>query len=120
MMGYGDLKELLKDAKNFATGANDLQLKGVLLDIQDAVYELQDENRELRLKVEELENNNILGSEIEFKSGAYYRNEDGPFCTKCWDVDNKLVRLSTLPRDFGRMGTHTCANCENPFTIKKD
>lgn len=119
-MSYGDLKELLKDAKNFATGANDLQLKGVLLDIQDAVYDLQDENRELRLKIEELENNQILESEIDYRGGAYYRGENGPYCSRCWDAENKLVRLSVLPTNFRRMGTHKCANCENPFTINEE
>ncbi|EHU4981309.1 hypothetical protein C6809_RS12320, partial [Enterococcus faecalis] len=47
-MGYSDIKEMFIDAKNLASGANDLQLKSILLDIQGKVYELQEENRELR------------------------------------------------------------------------
>ncbi len=44
-MGYSDLKEFLIDSKNLATGANDLQLKSKLLDIQRLVFDLQEENR---------------------------------------------------------------------------
>ncbi len=54
-MGYSDIKEMLKDARNLATGANDLQLLSKLLEIQAVVFDLYDENRELRLQLEEVE-----------------------------------------------------------------
>lgn len=91
-MGYSDLKELLKDAKNFATGANDLQLKGVLLDIQDAVYELQEENRSLRNRIHDLENERIVESELIYRDGVYLKGKD-VFCSACWDNSKKLVRV---------------------------
>ena len=42
-------------------------------------------------------------------------SKDGPFCTRCWDKDNKLIRLYSSPqRDlFGR-----CPECDNIFQIK--
>lgn len=95
-MGYSDIKELLKDAKNFATGANDLQLKGVLLDIQDAVYELQEENRELRNEIQELNNTAIIDSELVFREGVYLKGND-IFCSACWDANKKLVRVRQHP-----------------------
>lgn len=118
-MGYSDLKELLVDARNLAEGAHDLQLKEKLLDIQGLIYDLQDENRELRLKIEEMENNQFVSSEIEYKDDAYYRNDEGPYCTNCWDVKQKLIRLSKLSSSFSRIGTHKCPNCETPYVIKQ-
>lgn len=92
-MGYSDIKDLLKDAQNFATGANDLQLKNVLLDIQNAVYELQEENRELREENHNLKNVDIIKDELEYKDNAYYYKEKGPYCSTCFDNDGKLVNL---------------------------
>lgn len=100
-MGYSDIKELLIDAKNLATGANDLQLKSVLLDIQGKVYDLQEENRNLRLENEELKNAKILDSDLKFQNGYYTRKSDGRnFCAKCWDLNNKLI--STNETDMGQ------------------
>lgn len=70
-MGYSDIKELLRDAKNFATGANDLQLKSVVLDIQDKVFELQEENRNLRDRINELKKEKLIESEMEYCNGVY-------------------------------------------------
>lgn len=53
-MAYPDLKNMLKDARNFAKGANDIQTVNILKDIHLGVYDLLDENRELRLELEEL------------------------------------------------------------------
>lgn len=100
-MAYSDIKELLKDAKNLATGANDLQLKSVLLDIQDQVYGLQEENRNLRIENEDLKNIKLLDSDLEFKNGYYTRKFDNRnFCSKCWDLNNKLI--STNETNIGQ------------------
>ncbi|MFC6464968.1 hypothetical protein ACFP65_08300 [Marinilactibacillus sp. GCM10026970] len=111
-MGYSDLKELLIDARGFAEGANDINLKAKLLDIQGAVYELQDENRELRLKNEELQNNKITASELEVRENHYYLNNQGPYCTKCWDTDSILVRVLKTPIPLRRLGDYRCPSCE--------
>jgi hypothetical protein len=97
-VGYSDLKELFNDAKNLATGANDLQLKSVLLDIQDAVYNLQEENKDLRNKIHELENNNNLEAELEYRNGVYTKGND-VFCAVCWDSSKKLVRARKVKED---------------------
>ncbi|MFQ7654712.1 MAG: hypothetical protein ACLRKY_10795 [Enterococcus gallinarum] len=107
-MGYSDIKEMLKDAKNIATGANDLHLKSLLLDIQDKVFELQEENKELREEIHDLKNDKIMESQLEYKDGYYVRNTDGRiFCSKCWDSEKKLI--STLEAEYGKF----CPVCDN-------
>ena len=96
-MGYSDLKELFNDAKNLATGANDLQLKSVLLDIQDAVYNLQEENKDLRNKIHELENNNNLEAELEYRNGVYTKGND--VFVRCAGI---LLKTSTSTKSKGR------------------
>lgn len=115
-MGYSDLKELLKDAKNLATGANDLQLKSILLDIQDRVYELQEENRELKNEIHELENDKILNSKLEYKNNAYYKKgEKTPYCSKCYEADKVLISMQTNAAIYSTTWTFSCPNCKNEY-----
>lgn len=115
-MVYLDVKEMFKDAKNIAEGANDLQLKNHLLEIQSEVYDLLDENRDLRLKLEELNKQKTLGMKLLIGKSGYYLEEDGPFCTRCWDVDKHTVRLT---KNVGarelRFGDFQCPNCDKFF-----
>lgn len=105
-MGYSDIKELLKDAKNLATGANDLQLKSLLLDIQDKVFELQAENKNLREELHELKNDKIMDSQLEFHEGYYIRTTDKrKICSKCWDSERKMISTS-----IGELGQY-CPVC---------
>lgn len=115
-MSYSDIKQLLTDAKNIATGANDLQLKGKLLDIQNFIYELQEENRNLRDRVVELENDKIVRNNLEYKNNAYYKiGEDIPYCTRCFDVDSKLVTMFLEIDGIHDNYFFACPNCEKRF-----
>ncbi|MDZ5758074.1 hypothetical protein RAK27_05325 [Carnobacterium maltaromaticum] len=120
-MVYSDIKELLTDAKNFATGANDLQLKGILLEIQDEVFNLQEENKLLREKNNELKNATIIDAELEYHEGVYLRGND-IYCSVCWDTDKKLIRVRKVG-DTGKGSTmYRCDLCNQwkpsniPFT----
>ncbi len=110
-MGYSDIKEMFIDAKNLATGANDLQLKSVLLDIQGTVYELQEENRNLRNKIHELENNEILDAELEYRNGVYTKGKD-VFCSVCWDRDKRLSRVRKVKESGDGNTAYFCDVCK--------
>lgn len=113
MSGFGDIKELLQDAKNLATGGNDLQLKSKLLEIQTNMYELLEENKELRLALEEEKRNKEISIQIVHKDNAYFYKEDGPYCTRCWDVDKRLVRINKTQIGMEmRQGNYKCPNCK--------
>ncbi|GGC74670.1 hypothetical protein [Enterococcus wangshanyuanii] len=111
-MGYTDIKEMFQDAKNLATGANDLQLKNVLLEIQTAVYELQEENRGLRNKIHELENEKILDSELEFHQGVYTRGNE-VFCNVCRDKNKQLSRVRFSKKHDNGTNVYICDVCKN-------
>ena len=107
-MGYSDIKEMLKDARNIATGANDLQLLSKLLDIQAAVYDLYDENAELRLAIKELQNIDELSSKLKHIGDFYYLpNDESPFCSRCWEASNKLIHA----QQYADWGTYKCPEC---------
>lgn len=83
-MDYSNIKEMLKDARNFASGANDQKTVSLLKDIQLEIYDLLEENRELKLENKELKNKKIKKDRLEFIDNAYYIDNEGPYCTKCW------------------------------------
>lgn len=109
---YEDIKSLMKDMRNIAEGANDHQLLSLMLELQTNIYDLQDENRDLRLKNEEMQRNIHLNNNLEKKDNHYYLGEKGPYCTNCWDKDNKLIYVLDTPKSMMRLGNYRCPNCE--------
>ncbi|MBM9831612.1 hypothetical protein [Enterococcus faecalis] len=112
-MGYSDIKEMFIDAKNLASGANDLQLKSILLDIQGKVYELQEENRTLRNQINVLQQADIIKSSLIWSGNVYYYHGVGPYCTNCADDESKLIRMNVV-RYYGNSNiTAECPRCKN-------
>ena len=111
-MGYSDFKEMFRDAKNLATGANDMQLKSVLLDIQGAVYELQEENRDLRDKIHDLENQQIFESELIYRNGVYLKGNE-VFCSACWDKDHRTTRIRYVKDNRRSNAAFWCDVCKD-------
>lgn len=110
-MAYRDIKELLSDAKNIAKFSTDLQLKKAMQEMQDCIYELLEENRNLREEIHELKNVELTTKELVYRGNAYYHLGQGPFCATCWDSQGKLIRLS-LNGDGWRRGLKgVCGNC---------
>jgi len=56
-----------------------------MLEMQGKILELSEENKELKEKLE-------IKGKITLKNNFYYIENDGPFCTRCRDVEKKLVR----------------------------
>ncbi|EKJ5004583.1 hypothetical protein IHQ33_05540 [Enterococcus faecalis] len=112
-MGYSDIKEMFIDAKNLASGANDLQLKSILLDIQGKVYELQEENRELRNQINDLKQADIIKSDLIWSGNVYFYHGDGPYCTNCMDSDSKLIRTALSRINYSEYAKAECPRCDN-------
>lgn len=73
-----------------------IELYQKLLAIQEKDLEVQEENKTLKAEIEELKRVASISGSIQFKDNAYYlTGNDGPYCSCCWDRDNKLVRLHT-------------------------
>lgn len=94
-----------------------LETQKELLEMQKKIIDLESEKVELKEKLK------IRGKLIP-KNNAYWLaeengREDGPFCTRCYDKDEKLLRM--LPREYGSSSCpsycYTCPECNN--TIKK-
>lgn len=118
-MGYSDIKELLKDARDIATGANNLQLAGLLIDIQGKVYDLQEENRVLREENHELKNQRITEDQLT-KVGSFWKiaGKEYLYCPRCWGKDNKLVVCNDI-KQTSAFTLEICPVCGFNATKKK-
>jgi regulator of replication initiation timing len=74
-------------------------------EVQDKLQELREDNlqlieekRSLSERLRAMEESARLSASLAFRDGEYYRqteggSEEGPFCTRCWDVHRNLVRM---------------------------
>jgi hypothetical protein len=105
---------LLKEVIQLAKESNNAELKDKVSELQNLIFDLTTENRDLRERAAEIEHANDISKEMVYESGLYWRvkdgKRDGPFCPACWDDRRKAVHLPSLG-----FGGHTCAVCHGHF-----
>jgi Zn finger protein HypA/HybF involved in hydrogenase expression len=77
-----------------------------LLEMQNKLSKLEQENESLKEKLK------IKEAGLTLSNNAYWlkSNKDGPFCTRCWDKNNELIRLK---KDY------ECPECKNKYGPKQ-
>lgn len=76
-------------------------------------YEQTRRIEELEEEIEELKNPAVR---IVLIDGLYYKDDnDGPFCTGCYDTKQQLVRLKQLPETYRVLGNYQCPSCETQY-----
>jgi hypothetical protein len=108
--GYKEIVELLKK------GAT-LEAQEKIMQLREAVLELQEENHKLKNTINELKEKLEISKKLEFDGSVYWlKGKGGPFCQRCYDVDQKLVRLQD---DFWEdSSTWYCNECKNSYKKK--
>ena len=93
--------DAMKDVAALVQKMDNVELMRKVVDLQTQVYQQADELRALK---EELATRRSLV----FRDNAYWdrASGEGPFCSKCWDVHSKLVRLHSSSRYKPQ-----CQNC---------
>jgi hypothetical protein len=80
-------------------------------ELHDKYIASTEENRQLRAKLG-------VKDEVRFHDGACWRKhsviEEGPFCSACWEADNKLIRGQVNSVDRGEV-QFFCANPGQPY-----
>ncbi len=90
------------------------------IDEYQKIMDLIDDSLELRKKIEELEKENSgfrkkeeLVDSISVENGVYWKGKDGPFCTRCFDKEKYLLRLTVRPGENWGI----CPECKNQFNV---
>ena len=90
------------------------KLKSTLASAEEKNLEIKQENDALKAKIKVLEQSAINLDKPIFRDGFYYsQDEDGPFCTVCYDKNKELIRVIPLPSIIvsSGMGKYQCQNC---------
>ena len=95
---------------------DDPKLLHSYLELQNMAFELSEEIKTKDETIKKLKTAfELNGKMICIESVHWLKDEDdktkdGPFCSKCWEVDHIQCHLARLPRDF-RPGLK-CPNCK--------
>ena len=111
--------DLIKDGANVLKEAGKIEQYKEILNLLDEVKIKQGRIEKMEEQIKELEHRQKTDEKLEVKNNSYWLKEDGPFCTRCWDIIDKLVRLHTVDpsSDYA-----TCPECKNTinFTGRAD
>ena len=84
--------------------ADKIEQYQLILSTQEQLIDMQKHIGELETKVKDLTEQLNITHELTYKNDAYWRenegSKEGPFCTRCWDVDRKLVRMADTKTGF--------------------
>jgi hypothetical protein len=99
-IGEPDALTAAKDLYRLIEKYNDGPMMKAITELRDDVFRLSEENRDLKAKVRELEEQlSIKAKLFREKNNYYYTDESGkkmgPYCMTCWDGDRKLVNVPT-------------------------
>ena len=115
---------ILDNAKQVAKAVEEihnLELYQRVLGLHSDIIELVEENNRLRSENTELKKRQEIRGKLRVVDNpghVYYmynaqgQQEDGPFCTVCWDIDGKLVRPFSYSDTGGGRG-FICEYCRS-------
>ncbi|OWJ91100.1 hypothetical protein B6S59_25345 [Pseudomonas sp. A46] len=99
----------------------DAEFKMLLADLHSALADAKLESNELKMRLasaqdEVLTLQQLLAQREQSKptytdEGLYSFDGEGRFCTGCWDVHQRKVRLAAVPEDFHFAGKWQCPAC---------
>lgn len=100
----------LKSVTNLVKDIGNIELNQKIIELQTELLELIEENHQVKSEIREMKENEDMEARLKFKDNMYYFKDDleekEPFCSACWDNDNKLIRIHT-----GMYGLQNCPVC---------
>jgi hypothetical protein len=106
--------DVLKIAANIAKESGKLELQGEILGVYEKLLEQQKKITDLEEDNKILKDKLDLKHKLHFERNAYWiidgEKKDGPFCTKCKDSNDKMIRLRVGNYEY--MGWANCPNCK--------
>lgn len=108
----------IKKAFEMAQKSDNYELMKEMMSIQATAYSLLEENQALKNEIVELKSLEKVESNIHQKDDAYYLKndygeDDGPFCTRCWDKDKSLIRLRVWQEAYTERFVCDCPECNS-------
>lgn len=119
---YDALKAVIAAGKAWDEAEYKLKLAnlaGQIQEMRSALLEAQESDRTKELRILELEGRLKFKGTMKYEAPFYLSigadgERDGPFCQKCWDADEKPIRLQHVNH-----GRWHCAECKNRFDTEE-
>jgi hypothetical protein len=100
-------------------GELSLELSQVQIRLAEQLREnnsLREETEALKKEIDKLKN---PASKLIIKNGLYYtEDDDGPFCTACYDSNKQTIRVTETSRAMRPLGKYICPVCNTPYTAR--
>ena len=85
--------ETMKDLGVLIQKLDNMELVKRLVELQEQVYAVVTENRDLKEQNRSLQEKLSIRQSVDFRKNSYFKGDDGPFCSRCYDAEGVLVRL---------------------------
>jgi hypothetical protein len=107
----------LKSAGKVLQEAGKIEQYQQILDAQEKMLEMQKRISELEERNKNLETTLYKKDSLTFKDNAYWaikgEVKDGPFCTHCWDAEEKTIRM----HPNGNPAFCLCPHCKKSVIV---
>lgn len=95
-------------------GELSLNLAETQIKLSDRIREIDDLREQITNLQKENESLKDPKTKLTVRDGAYYgQDDDGPFCTGCYDNNGKLIRITDITDAFMPMGKYRCPICKS-------
>ncbi len=128
-MDFAGITTLFKEVLALAKKAKNQAVIEKLMDLQEGIFDMRDENHNLKLKIEEL-NKTIQDLEkcpeieenLEFSGKGFCIKKDAetkiPYCSHCWATKHQLIPLSQ--QTHGGWWKYTCGTCKTDVCVMNE
>lgn len=127
MASINELKEMVLNVRDLYEQGRGQEGQIKLLALRDEVISLKEESltmREqilsLRTELQDLQEKQTKQEKLIFREPFYFMiegdAEEGPFCQRCYDADNNMMRLIHKPN---HIGSHHCPECNTSYGKRK-
>jgi hypothetical protein len=109
----------VKDAVKLVQQLDNMELYRKILDLQAEAVELTEQLKEKDVTIEKLKKALELKGQMIYVESVYWlkdkddKTKDGPFCSKCYEVDHIQCHLTRLPQEF--RPALKCPNCKAEY-----
>jgi hypothetical protein len=117
--------EIATRLRNMSKKIEDAEIKTLFADLMGQLADAKLECVNLKTEIASLKEKNqeqaaALKKRDEGKpklaNGVYkFEDDDGEFCTRCWDAQKQRIRVTELSGAFRDIGRATCPQCKAVF-----
>ena len=117
--------EAARKIRELAKTVENADFKMALAELTDALAEAKLESVDLKIALADARQQAAdLEAKLQQKQhgepqvvdGLYeFPDKDGRFCTRCWDVDQRQVRVADMPSQFHFAGRWRCPGCQAKY-----